>query len=273
MIIAYHEGGLWASSADTIVKTMASPLKGILRRIVERSGYTLMNLKVLRDPQRQKPITREDFFNLYFSKADPRTFFFVQVGANDGKTNDPIYPYVTRYGLSGIAIEPQADVYEMLTRTYGSFRGVRCVHAAIGAVTGRMPFYTVKPGFKTEKNFARVTGIASFDEAVFRKTLKNKLPPGAEADAYIQRTLIDVLSFEDLARTYAVTSIDMLQLDCEGYDYEILKTFDFGRFSPSLINLESMHFSQDVRLACERLLAEQGYRTFRTANDICAYRV
>jgi FkbM family methyltransferase len=247
-------------------------VKGIIRKLIERSGYTLTNLKVLRDPQLQKPITREDFFNLYFSKVDPSSFFFVQVGANDGKANDPIHPYVTKYGLSGIAVEPQADVFALLKKTYEGFKGVRCVHAAIAKETGKKPFYTVKESLKTKDNFSRVTGIASFDKEVFRKTVRNKLPPGAAVDDYVQETLIDTLSFADLARNYGIERIDLLQLDCEGYDYEILKTFDFGRFSPSLINLESMHFSEAVRAECEALLASRGYTSFRTRSDICAYK-
>lgn len=247
-------------------------LKEALKKLVERTGYTLVRTDALRDAQRQRPITRDDFFELCFSRVNPDGFFFVQVGANDGKTNDPLYAHVTKRGLSGLAVEPQPDVFELLRKNYAPYPGVRCVQAAVAAHTGTLPFYTVRDSVKTRENFSRVTGIASFDEAVFRKTVRAKLPLGADVDAFIQATPVEALSFRDLFGRHGVTRVDLLQLDCEGYDYEILKTFDFGRYAPGVINLESLHFSDAVRDECEAFLAAHGYRSFRTRADICAYR-
>jgi hypothetical protein len=66
----------------------------------------------------------------------------------------------------------------------------------------------------------------------------------------------------------------MLQTDCEGYDQEILRSFDFERFSPTLINFESVHFSDAVREEIEGVLTARGYRIFRDGLwDTCAYKV
>ena len=40
---------------------------------------------------------------------------------------------------------------------------------------------------------------------------------------------------------HRVSRVDLLQVDCEGYEYEILKMFDLQRFNPSLVNYESVH--------------------------------
>ncbi len=247
-------------------------LKALAKKAIEMTGYTFMNLKVLRDPQRQKPITPTDFYNLYFSKINPSEFFFVQIGANDGVANDPIRPYVTKYGLSGIAVEPQKDVFDKLKENYAPYKNVTCVNAAIARSSGSMPFYTVKESLKTEKDFARVTGISSFDRSVFLKTVRNKLPAGAMPEEFMQISQVEALSFADLANRHSITRIDLLQMDCEGYDGELLKAFDFERFSPSLINFESMHFSDTLRKECEELLSAHGYATFRTRCDTSAYR-
>lgn len=40
-------------------------------------------------------------------------FSFIQVGANDGYTNDPIYKYVRLYDWTGVLVEPQKKCLRM----------------------------------------------------------------------------------------------------------------------------------------------------------------
>lgn len=43
---------------------------------------------------------------------------FVQIGADDGRRNDPIHDLVTRHNLAGLAIEPLPDLFVELKKTY-----------------------------------------------------------------------------------------------------------------------------------------------------------
>jgi len=56
----------------------------------------------------------DHFLSLYFSLIDSDDFYFVEVGSNDGKTNDPLYDYVKNFDLSGVLVEPQKEVYDKL---------------------------------------------------------------------------------------------------------------------------------------------------------------
>ncbi len=246
--------------------------KKIIKKIVESTGYAITKTKG-RNIQEEEQISREDFLNLYFFNIDPKNFFFVQIGANDGETNDPVFPYITKCNLSGIVVEPQPDVFKLLQATYKNYNNVKCVNIAIAKETGTKPFYLAKESFKTEENFKRVTGIASLNKEVIKRTLKKKIPKYADVNDYIQEVLLNTCSLNDLIKKYKVEKIDMIQLDCEGYDYEIVKMFDFDQFSPSLINFESSHLSYGDRKECEHLLETQGYKWFRHGGDTCAYKI
>jgi len=52
------------------------------------------------------------------SKAKGTDFYFIQVGAFDGDTFDPITHYVKRYKLSGALIEPQQEPFSVLKANY-----------------------------------------------------------------------------------------------------------------------------------------------------------
>src|SRR5690349_14899041 len=58
-------------------------------------------------------------------------FFFVNIGANNGVDNDPIYPFIRRYGWRGIVVEPVAYIFAELCRNYREFAGIVFEHAAI----------------------------------------------------------------------------------------------------------------------------------------------
>lgn len=248
---------------------MKLDIKQIIKGLFNKIGYSVIRTSVLTAPQKQKPITRGDFFNLYFSKI-PKDFFFVQIGAHDGIHGDPIHDYIVKYALSGVVVEPQKDVFERLRKTYENLPIV-CVNAAIG--TEKLTFYTVKREARNEENFNKMTRIASFNKDVIRASLKSKIPRGANVDNYIVATPVTTMTFERLVNDCSISRIDLLQLDCEGYDYEILKTVDFNRFSPSLINYESMHFPDRTRKDCENLLTAKGYNLFRYGGDTCAYKI
>src|SRR3989344_7472842 len=103
-------------------------MKTLIKKLIEKMGYKLRNLHELTQPQRLLPLKRSHFLDLYFSKINAQDFFFVQIGAHDGKHHDPLYPYVTKYNLRGLAIEPQKDVFTQLQNTYKEYSNVMCIN-------------------------------------------------------------------------------------------------------------------------------------------------
>ena len=91
------------------------------------------------------------YFQQHMRKLDKRLqpflrpdFFFVNVGANDGVINDPIYPFIAKYGWRGIAVEPVPHVFERLRVNYRAFPDVVLEQVAISDQT--RPIWFVRPG-------------------------------------------------------------------------------------------------------------------------------
>jgi hypothetical protein len=60
-----------------------------------------------------------------------QNFFFIQIGAYDGRKGDPIYELVRVNRCSGILVEPQPDIFERLKQNYAGFSGLAFEQAAI----------------------------------------------------------------------------------------------------------------------------------------------
>lgn len=247
-------------------------MKELIRKIVEISGYTIVNAQEWRRQQTQKKITRTDLFSVYFSKVDPDKFFFVQIGANDGKTGDPIHGYIERYGLHGVAVEPIPAAFDSLKETYRARPEVTVVQAAIGSERTVLPFYSVKAKYMTKENFNAMTRSASFVKKNLMSSLRTKVPEGVDPETYVQETHIETITFPDLMIKTGTDRVDFLQIDAEGFDYEILKTVDLRRFRPEIINFESHHLSPQDLSASRRMLEDAGYSWFEYGSDTCAYR-
>jgi FkbM family methyltransferase len=233
----------------------------------------LVSIKTIKHPQKQKPLSFNHFLDLYFSKFDPRNFFFVQIGAHDGRHRDPLHHYVRKYNLRGLAMEPQPAVFDKLKENYRDYPNVICVNAAIAKDSGTMPFYTISDTKRTEANFLSMTSIGALDRQVFIETLKRQLPGASNVDEYVKELSVITLSFDDLVKQHGVVEITMLQMDCEGYDFNILRTIDLNKYRPSMINFESILLSDDDRQECESLLSSFGYKLFRHGYDTCGYRI
>ena len=61
-------------------------------------------------------------------------------------------------------------------------------------------------------------------------------------------------------KNYEVQKIDLLQIDTEGFDYEILKLFKFDRVLPKAIIFESENLSKADLSECTNWLSEKGYK-------------
>ena len=69
-------------------------------------------------------------------------------------------------------------------------------------------------------------------------------------------------------------TIDLLQIDVEGYDYEIIKMIDFERVKPLIIHFEHGHLPIEQFEECLEVLIKQGYAiSVEDGGDTTAYIV
>jgi FkbM family methyltransferase len=82
-------------------------------------------------------------------------FSFLQVGAFDGRTEDPIHPLVREFGIRGIVVEPQVRMLETLRYNYADQPQVTVVNAAIADAEGSREFYSTTAGQSRKASFFR----------------------------------------------------------------------------------------------------------------------
>ena len=187
-------------------------------------------------------------------------FFFVNIGANDGISNDPIYPFLNKYGWRGIAVEPLDYMCDELRRNYARFEGVVVEHAAI--TSSPRPFYFIAPD-ATDANFIRQIGSLHSD--YIKKTIalmrawQFQGPVREGLEHSIRRVEVPCLTFGQLLAKHAVQRIDFLNIDAEGSDFEILMMIDLTRWSPSILCLETAEFSDAQKTRAMEVLRQAGY--------------
>ena len=76
---------------------------------------------------------------------------------------------------------------------------------------------------------------------------------------------IDFITFEDLINKYKIKSINKLQIDVEGAEFEILNTINFKKIEIKSIQFESKHFdgtfTEGSKLEkIKKKLTENGYK-------------
>jgi FkbM family methyltransferase len=206
-----------------------------------------------------------------FCKSKGNDFFFVQIGANDGKTCDPIWQKIRQYGWQGILIEPVGHLYKRLIEFHAGTPGLIFENIAIAAHDGSLPFHYFPEDLERDGEFpAWAKGMGSalgaFDSPGHRLV--------AERGFSMIATEVPCLTLDSLIRRHKVQAIDLLQIDAEGLDADILLSIDFSHCKPRFIQYEDRHierlFKQGVckwsAAEVSKHLVASGYKVFPVGN-------
>lgn len=200
----------------------------------------------------------------HFARQLKGPVFFVQVGAMDGKTHDPIYELVRSFSWHGILVEPLKDHFEKLKENYIDCTGLIFENAAIADYTGIGTMYRIPTQAISESNLPR-WGLEA--GSLFRD--RNALA-WEEIKPYVIEEQVACLKLSDLLSKHDVKNIDVLQLDAEGFDWQILRQLNFTKFRPSIINIEIVNMSNAEYSQCRQLLDNHDYIYSKTGYDLLA---
>lgn len=205
-------------------------------------------------------------------------FFFIQIGANDGYTNDPIHEYIQEFVWQGVLIEPQKEVFENeLKETYSDNDNLILVNAAIDEECGTDELYKV--GFSDSK---WATGLSSMEKEMIEKQISRgyvgekaresgeELPDSKED--FINSETIKTVTFEELFARLNINKVDGLFIDAEGYDGKIMRLYDFENYKPDLILFEHLHLNSDEELEWIKWFRKMGFSISRGEHNTLAYQ-
>ena len=188
-----------------------------------------------------------------------REFTFIQVGAFDGVSTDPLRKYIQTCGWRGILIEPQPGPAAQLHELYKGNDRLTVLQAAVDDKRGQRTLFTVESA--SVPDWAR--GMASFQRDNIAKN--SYLIPGLES--MIKEITVNCITFDDVMQKLASGHLDLLQIDAEGADGHILSLFPFAQVRPAIVHWESKNLHKHQQEAALDLLRGHGYRFARSGEE------
>ncbi len=241
---------------------MSTYFRSILARLIRRFGYRIY---------RPNPYSVFDFESFLIRHLKVHKYLnYVQIGANDGIMNDPMFPFLKKNSerVSGYLLEPIPEIYKKLVRNYSEFKNIKCFNLAIHETNRTMKLYRVKPEFESLlPEFSK--GIASFDPRHFIKTT---LIPDK---SYMESIAVNCISLPNFFIANKIEFLDLMLIDTEGYDYKILMSLLDTNLRPRIIRFEHgvrNHIMEQFEFLeiCRRLNLN-GYQIVAESYDATAY--
>ena len=217
------------------------------------------------------PLNFDYLLQALLLKRGAKEFFFIQVGAFDGISQDAFTRYIEQFQIRGVLLEPQTVPFSRLTENYRHLPRLTLLNAAVADQPGSRDFYTVRPGVPGMPEWSQQ--LASFDKANILKH-RDGIPEHGIAgikniEEHIEVRSVACVTFNQVLDGAGAQTLDVLQIDAEGYDVDLVDAFPFDRLKPGMIRYEHMHISRSRQAACLQRLKALGYRfVFETADTV-----
>lgn len=216
------------------------------------------------------------FLSLLSSHAKLRV---VQVGANDGRLNDPIFDLMQKFAnrTEALLIEPQCVLIPYLRENYAFHPHCQIYNGAIGPA-GELRLFSIDPRFWPQLKapqdpswpaYRAPSGVTSTNRAIVHAWLTKNLPDRQLIDQAIQETSVPSTPLLPLlAQMDVAPRIDVLQIDTEGFDDQVIYHCSIDSTKPRIIHFESNHLGTEryqeltKRLeAANYILSKQGHNS------------
>ena len=166
-----------------------------------------------------------------------KNFGLVVIGAHFGVW---LNEKITKHKDDNILlVEPVPYNYAVLKNKFSENKNISICINAVFSENKKKDFYYVKEDsiIKLGKHWA--SGIGSFDK---QHILNHKSKRFQITENDIKKVEIEFITFKNLIDRYQIQSINDLQIDVEGAEFEILNSIDFKKIEINSIQFESKHF-------------------------------
>ena len=237
-------------------------MKTLIRQAIRSLGYNIEGIRYtprhLLDPSRLRTLEFDDVICRHMHERG-RELGFVQVGAYDGVSTDPLRKYIAACGWSGVMLEPQPRPAARLRQLYEGGGRITVLEAAVDRERRTRSLYTVE----CDELPIWAGGMASFDRMHLLK--HDYLLPGIAHK--IRELTIECVTFEDVLDRLPGAELDLLQIDAEGADGYLLSLFPFERVKPAIIQWEIKNMDRAQQEAALDLVCAQGYLVARSGGE------
>ena len=203
-----------------------------------------------------------------FAMALPEATF-IQIGANDGFTGDPLNHLLVRPDItwSGVLVEPVPHLFAQLSERYAQYPALRLERAAICETDGSVVIHRLQT--KTDDSLW-LQQLPSLDPDLLQSNARQFGLTNARAIA----ENVPCFCVATLLARHRLNQLDLLVIDTEGWDWRILRQFDLAHLQPKLILYEHQHLSVQERKEAHEFLSKHTYGWAETEEgDTIAWRV
>ena len=166
-----------------------------------------------------------------------KNFGLVVIGAHFGVW---LSEKITKYKNDNILlVEPVPYNYTILEDKFSANKNISICINAVFSENKKNDFYYVKEDSITKLGKHWASGIGSFDK---QHILNHKSKRFQITENDIEKVQLEFITFENLIDKYQIQSINDLQIDVEGAEFEILNSIDFKKIEINSIQFESKHF-------------------------------
>jgi FkbM family methyltransferase len=237
-------------------------VKALVRRAIRGLGYTVEGIRYtprhLLDPSRLRALEFDDIVCRHMHERG-MSLSFIQVGAYDGVSTDPLRKYIAACGWSGVMLEPQPRPAARLRELYAGEERIVILEAAVDRQRHTRSLYTVE----CDELPTWAGGMASFDREHLLK--HDYIIPGITEK--VRELTVECVTFEDVLDRLPGAGLDLLQIDAEGADGDLLSLFPFDRLKPTIIQWEIKNMDRAQQEAALDLVCGQGYLVARSGGE------
>jgi len=174
---------------------------------------------------------QDSFVDEFLNKKE--NGFFIEVGANDGKSHSNTLFFEEKRKWSGICIEPLLDKFQELNE----FRKSINLNICISDFDGDIEFTHIK-GYANE-----LSGISDdYHPSHIDRINREVESHGGSVD----KIMTPVRKLQTILDEYGITEVDYCSIDTEGSELKIIKSIDFSRTNVKIFSVENNYGNSDV---------------------------
>ncbi|WP_242094289.1 FkbM family methyltransferase [Aestuariivivens sediminicola] len=190
----------------------------------------------------------------------------LQIGSNDGVSGDPLNKLIKKnYKWNVLFVEPIPSLFEKLKVNYGLDKRYKFENAGINKDGKPQKFYRIG-----DEAFDKIINLSEDYKQIgsFSREQVKKLS-SEEVKNYIEELDVTCMNLDELLNKHKIKTLDLVQIDAEGYDWKILSQLNLEIFKPEMIIFEVLNLLEIEKKQALNFLKNSYYIFHMRIDYIC----
>lgn len=183
----------------------------------------------------------QDLFVLWATE-NQNSGMYLEFGAADGILHSNTYLLENEYKWSGLLIEPHPKAFKKLNRNR---KNSLLIEAAVDPTFSQISSHGV---LRDADQISGLDGFLGNDSHLSRREIAKGIK-------------VKLINLHNALTQYKIGKLDYISIDTEGSEAEIVKHFDWEKYSPKVITIET-NGNQEFEIEIESKMKFLGYKLF-----------